>query len=354
MAIDKFKYNPLYFDPRTTWSYNAIYNEIYGGRGTGKTFNTLGWAIERWIKTRHTDKPSGIVYLRRYTTELERLTKNPDKGTAKLFDDIIAKGMFAGHELKAENDILYCDDEMMGIALALTDQSILKSIPFPDARVGIFEEFVTIDRFRGYLPHEVEVFLELDSTIDRNRDQLRWFMLGNKCDAINPYMTYWNHDMPFNKERELFGNDNQILVEDVKNEQFVEMVKQTRRGKLLKETNYGRYAYDNESLRSNTNFIGKKPYTCEYKFTLVYYYQKLGIWYDVRNGRYYISHDVNEECPITYCATTEDMQPNTMLFLKNNRSPFIQRLMRAYECGCVYYEDMKLKSWFRDIVKMRS
>lgn len=350
---DRMVYNELYYDPRKTWSYNAIYNEIYGGRGTGKTFNTLGWAIERWLKTRYTDKPSGIVYLRRYNSELEMLTKDPNKGKAKLFDDLIDKGLFTGHELKAEQDVLYCDGEIMGLALSLTNSSILKSIPFPDARVGIFEEFVTTDRFRGYLPHEVEVFLDVDSTIDRNRDQLRWFMLGNMVQAVTPYMTYWDHGMPYNKDRELFGNDNQVLVECVKNQDFVDKVKMTRRGRFLKDTPYGSFAYDNTPLRGNSEFVAKKPYTCNYKFTIEYYYKKIGVWFDYRNGVYFISNDVNEECKLTYAATTEDMKPNVMLFKKSMRSPFINRLMTAYENGCVYYEDVKLKSMFHEIMGMR-
>lgn len=352
MTVDKMKYNPLFYDPRPTWSYNAIYNEVLGGRGTGKTFNVLGWAIERWIKTRYTDKPSGIVYLRRFKTELEMLTKDPNKGTAQLFDDLMDKGMFAGHELKAEHDVLYCDGEIMGIALALTNSSILKSIPFPHARVGIFEEFTTSDRFRGYLPHEVEVFLDIDSTIDRNRDQLRWFMLGNMVDTVTPYMTYWEHDLPYMKKRELYGNDNQILVELVKNEKFVDGVKKTRRGQLLAGTNYGKYAYDNEPLRGNADFIKKKSFSSEYKFTLTYFDKKIGVWFDPRDGVYYISNDVNEEYGLTYAATTSDMRPNLLLFKKSSRSPFIQRLMTAYECGCVFYEDKKLKHMFLEIAKI--
>ena len=77
------------------------------------------------------------------------------------------------------------------------------------------------------------------------------------------------------------------------------------------------------------------------------------MWFDYRNGVYFISNDVNEECKLTYAATTEDMKPNVLLFKKSMRSPFINRLMTAYENGCVYYEDMKLKSMFHEIMGMR-
>ena len=340
----------MYYDPKMTWSYNAIYNQVYGNRGCGKTFGCLRFAMDKFIDTKaRGEEPWQLIYVRRYREELKKLTK---QNHGKLFDDVTDHGYYRGHHFKAEGNILYCDKEEFGMAIPLTDAPTLKSIPFPYARIGIFEEFVIDKGVRRYLPNEVECFLELDQTIDRDRDVFRWFMLGNLVNTVNPYMTYWGLELPYHKTRELHGNDNQILVEVVQNEDFIEKKKGTRRGKLISGTRYGDYAIENKPLRSNTHFIAKKSVNSEYKFTLFYMGHTIGVWFDHTNGRYVISNSVDKQCPFRFSTTTDNMEPNTMLLKGNRKSIFIKNIIDAYNNGYVYYETMKLKEWFMDIMRM--
>lgn len=339
----------MYWNPKKTLSYNAIYNVILGNRGGGKTVGSLSYVVEKYLKTRNTNEPFEFFYLRRFQEELRELTRMRN---GKIFDDIERLGFFHEVNLKAEGNIMYCDNKAFGIAMALTDAPTKKSIPFPNVKLGIFEEFIIDKGVRHYLPNEVESFLDLDQTIDRDRDQLKWLMLANAVSSSNPYMDYWDLDIPWGKTRQLYGNDNQILIELVQDEDFIAKKKSTRRGQLMEGTRYGDYAIENKMLRDNANFIAKKTKTCEYKFTLLYYENQIGVWYDVRNGKFYLSLSVDLQYPITFAATTEDMQPNVMLLKGAKRSPYIQRLMDAYKKGCVYFENGKIKSWFRDIVRM--
>ena len=340
----------MYWEPRRTLSYNAIYNMIIGNRGGGKTVGSLHFVLDQYLKSRTTNEPKHFFYLRRYKEELKKLTQMQN---GKLFEDIERLGFNKGHKLKCEGNIISCDGKAFGMACALTDAAILKSTPFPHTRIGIFEEFLIDKGFRRYIPNEVEQFLEVDQTIDRDRDQLRWLMLSNAIDVDNnPYFTYWNVDMPYNSTRKLHGNDNQVLVELVADPEFIEKKRRTRRGMLMEGTKYGDYAINAKSLRNDATFIAKKTDSCEYKFTLLYYDQRLGVWFDVKNGVFYISPDVDSQWPIKFSATTDDHKPNVMLLKGSKKSIFIQRLLDAYNKGCVYYETQRVKGWFRDIMRM--
>lgn len=342
----------MYWSPELTLSYNAIYNMIIGNRGGGKSVGALKYAIERSLKSRRESKGNDIdqfVYVRRYKEELKRVTQMQG---GKLFDDIKKLGFFPSVELKAESNILYADGDIIGYALALTDADMYKSIPMPNVKLGILEEFILKKGYRHYLPGEVETFLDLDQTIDRDRDQLRWLLIGNHVSDNNPYMTYWDCDVPWRSQRKLYGNDNQILVEMVQDPEFIEKKKQTRRGKLIAGTRYGDHAIENKTLMDNPEFVAKKPGSAEYRMTLIYFDKLIGVWLDVKNGKFYISPDVDRQYPIIFAATTEDQAPNVMLLKGAKKSPMIKRLLDAYYLGCVYYENKKVKSWFRDIIRM--
>ena len=56
--------------------------------------------------------------------------------------------------------------------------------------------------------------------------------------------------------------------------------------------------------------------------------------------------------PVQYSATTDDHQPNTMLFRRGRSQSYIRHILDAYESGAVRYESVKLKGWFREIVGM--
>lgn len=342
----------MYWSPEITLSYNAIYNLILGNRGGGKTLGALCYSINQALRSRRATQGKEIdqfVYVRRYKEELKNVTK---KQNGKLFDDIKRLKFFPSVDLRAEGNILYADQDVIGYALALTDADMYKSIPMPNVKLGIFEEFIMKKGFRHYLPGEVETFLDLDQTIDRDRDQLRWLLLGNNVTSNNPYMTYWDCDVPWRSKRKLYGNDNQILVELVEDPEFIEKKKATRRGKLITGTRYGDHAIENKPLIDTNEFVMKKPGTSEYRMTLIYYDKMIGVWLDVKNGQFYISPDVDTQYPIVFATTTEDQAPNVMLLKGAKKSPMIKRLLDAYYLGCVYYENKKVKSWFRDIIRM--
>lgn len=337
----------FYWDITKPLSYNCLWNFILGMRGGGKTYGALKWCIEQHLKYRKVGINWQFVYVRRMKSELEKLTIS--RG-GRIFNAVQKE--FPENVLKAESNVLSCDGETCGYAVPLSTASIMKSDSFPDVKVIIFDEFIIDNRGTyHYLKDEVTKFLDLYETIARNRD-VTVFFLSNAVSVTNPYFDYFHLDKPHNGDIQRFGKAKQILVQNFVSEQLSNQKKQSRFGQIISGTEYSDYAYDNEWLLDNEDFIEKKNQRCRYFVTLRYHDSWIGIWVDPVTWIFYVSADVDLQCPKKYSVTTDDHKPNVMLFHSAKKLAFMKKLMEAYQLGAVRYESMKLKNWFRDIMRM--
>lgn len=328
-----------------TASYNCLFNFIMGIRGAGKTYGLLKYLVQRYQCSGYR-----FMYVRRSEEELQKLTTQK---SARLFNHVQVE--FEGHDLWAESNILYIDKEICGYAQALSTARKMKSDALDNVRDIVFDEFVidhTISQQR-YLPDEVTAFLELYESVARPgaRDyDVRCWFLGNAISSTNPYFDYFDIDIPYKTDIKRRGDD--ILLQLVAPPELIAAKKQTRFYKMLEGTAYEAYAVENRFLRDNSHFIKKKGKDAEYQFTIVYKDGCIGIWRDYRQGVYIASDDVDKQCRTVYAVTNESHEPNTLLLKGFRSSQNLKDLKKAYELGCVYYENQRLRNWFRDIVRM--
>lgn len=330
-----------------------MYNFIIGNRGAGKTFGALKYAVEKHLKRRETNDPFQFMYVRRFDTELETLSKM--RG-GRLFN--AHKQFFPGHNLRAESNILYCDDGVCGYAQSLSTASKKKSDAFPNVELIIFDEFI-IDNSGTYhyLKDEVRLFNDLYETVARpgtDHPKVKVLFLSNAVSITNPYFDFYHLDKPYHGDIQRFGNGKLILVQSVANEELIADKAKTDFYLLNKDTEYYDYAVKNEWLLDNTDFIENKTQRSEYYTTLRYMDTYIGVWIDRLQWIYYISDNVNLEHKPIYSVTTDDHKPNVMLFKAGKKLAFLKNLIEAYQMGAVRYENMKLKNWFRDIMRMAS
>lgn len=313
-------------------------------RGGGKTYGSLKYCISQFLKAKEKGNVWQFLYVRRYKTELEKLTIMRN---GRLFKAVEIE--FEGHLLKAESNVLYCDGDVMGYAQALNTASLLKSDAFPNVNLIVFDEFI-IDNTGAYhyLKDEVTKFLDLYETVARGRD-VPVFFLSNAVSITNPYFDFFHLNKPIG-DIQRFGKE--ILVENFISEELSNERKKSRFGSIINDTEYMDYAFDNKWLLDNEDFIERKNKRCDYFLTIRYKDNWLGIWIDRLQWLFYISNDVDLQYPLKYSATTDDHKPNIMLFKAGKKLPWLKQLMNAYENGCVRYESMKLKNWFRDIMRM--
>lgn len=333
-----------YWDISKTISHNCLFNFILGIRGCGKTYGLLSKLTRNYL-----NRGYRYLYVRRSEEELKTLTTQK---SGRIFNHVQTE--FEGHLLWAEANTLHIDKEICGYAQALSTARKMKSDALDNVRDIIFDEFLidTTTSQQRYLPDEVTAFLELYESVARPgaRDyDVRCWFLGNAIASTNPYFDYFDLDLPYNTDIKKKG---EFLVQMVAPPELIEAKKKTRFYKAIGDSAYAAYATENKFLRDNQRFIEKKGKDSEYQFTIIYYDSLIGVWKDYRNGRYYISDNVDKQCRNVYAATTETHEPNTLLLKGFKNSFHLKNLKQAYDLGCVFYESQKLYSEFRDIMRM--
>ena len=338
-----------YWDIGKTLSHNCLFNFIISLRGGGKTYGCLKYAIKKHLSEKQQGRNWQFIYVRRQENELKKLTTS--RG-GRLFAGVQKE--YPGHILKAESNTLYCDGEVCGYAIQLSNAFTQKSDVFPNVQMIIFDEFIAIKR-SSYLNDEVTKFLELYETIARpgtDHPIVRVFFLGNAVTQTNPYFEYFYLDKPYEGQFKKFGKTKDILVQDVDVPELQKDKHKSRFGQLIEGSEYASYAIDNEWLEDDSEFIKKKNKNCEYRMSIRYNGSWIGVWYDPLEWIYYISNNVNLQNPNKFSATTDDHKPNVMLIKTAKRMASFKHIMDSYNNGAIRYESIKLKAWFREIMRM--
>ena len=194
MAARKAKeVKPKFYDLKNILSKNADYNIIFGERSNGKTYAALKYGLENYIKT-----GEQMAYIRRWREDLR------GKRTESLFANHTANGLIEELTGGKYNEVFYIsnkwflsyydaekqkrtpDTTPFCYGFCLSEQEHEKSSSYPNITTVVFDEFLTR---RYYLPDEFMLFMNLLSTIIRQRDNVRVFMLGNTVNKFCPYFT---------------------------------------------------------------------------------------------------------------------------------------------------------------------
>ena len=194
MAKKKQESNtPKFYDLGEILAKNADYNLIFGERSNGKTYAALRYGLEQFITT-----GKQMAYIRRWREDLR------GKRAESLFANHTANGLISTLTDGKFNEVFYvsnkwflsyyneetgkrtpCDIPFC-YGFCLSEQEHEKSSSYPNVTTVVFDEFLTR---RYYLPDEFMLFMNLLSTIIRQRDDVKVFMLGNTVNKYCPYFT---------------------------------------------------------------------------------------------------------------------------------------------------------------------
>lgn len=169
---------------------NATYNVIFGERSNGKSFSVHEYALRRYI-----ENGEQFAVVRRWQDDFT------GKRGASMFNGVVNAGVVSKLSNGEWNGIYYyasrwylckyedgvrsiTDERPFAYGFAITSQEHDKSTEYPGVTTILYDEFMTR---RQYIPDEFVMFCNVLSTIIRNRDNVKIFMLGNTVNKYCPY-----------------------------------------------------------------------------------------------------------------------------------------------------------------------
>lgn len=172
---------------------NADYNIIFGERSNGKTYASLEYGIKQFVESGYNNQ---TAILRRWKEDIK------GKRAETLYNALESNGRISELTNGEYTEVYYFngkyylsnyDDNIkkhvpltkpLTYTFALSEMEHDKSTSYPDITTIIFDEFLTR---RYYLPDEFILFMNVLSTIIRQRNNVKIFMLGNTVNKYSPY-----------------------------------------------------------------------------------------------------------------------------------------------------------------------
>ena len=180
-----------YYDIKPILDKGAKYSIIIGQRSNGKTYAALKYCLQRYREA-----GEQFVYLRRWDTDFKGARGQKVFGALVHNGeiDIATDGCFQGvtyyngafYFNKEEKGKIEKSVEPFGWAMSINNMEHDKSTSFPKVTTILFDEFLTRDY---YLDDEFVKFMNVISTVKRDRDNVRIIMCGNTVNKFCPYFS---------------------------------------------------------------------------------------------------------------------------------------------------------------------
>lgn len=326
----------MWYDVNKTLSHNCLLNFIVGPRGVGKTYSAKNRVIRNFLK-----KGEQFVYLRRYDTELK------PSNMEKFWDDIAVE--YSDHSFMVAHGKFYIDANIAGFYLPLSKAAQYKSIPFPRVTLIIFDEFIIDQGLIRYLPNEVTTFNEMYSTIARLRDVPTLF-LSNAITFTNPYFLFFNLSL---QQGQKIVKKGDILLELVDSPEYTQAAQQTRFGKIIEGTDYGKYAMENNFLKDSNTFIKQMNVPGVYIMTIRIDNIPFGVYSVSEENLYYVSEKVDSTNKRVISIDKESHDIDSSYAHENSARIWFETLKQKYYRAEVRFCTMKAKNLVTEALKPR-
>lgn len=164
---------------------DSQYFMIFGERGNGKSFSVARMAIDKFF-----EQGEEFVIVKRYEDDIK--TRIASTMLCDHYEYIEEKygmkvkfygGKWLAYECEKSGKLAECIT--MGYALSISTVDKVKGSQFPRVGTIIFEEFMSMSS--DYLTNEVNLFLNLVSTVVRDRINTKIYILGNAISKTSPY-----------------------------------------------------------------------------------------------------------------------------------------------------------------------
>ena len=165
--------------------YDVQYYMIFGERSNGKSY-----AVDKYVIDKYFETGEQFGFVKRYEEDIK--TKYMSEVFNPFVDYILEKynhhiKFYRGQWLVYEDGLegKTADCKVMGYAFSLANVNRTKATSYPKITTILYEEFMSIDC--TYISDELNLFLNLISTIARYRHNVKIFMLANAISKYSPY-----------------------------------------------------------------------------------------------------------------------------------------------------------------------
>ena len=328
---------------------NADVNLIIGARGLGKTYGVRRYMLEDYIK-------NGYCFV-----EITRYREENNDVAANYFDRIIADNVFPDYEFRVRAKIAEArrngDKEWhtCGYFIPLSLQQQKKKSTYVRVRNICMDEIIidTDDTYHRYLKNEYDQLAKLVDTVSRERAddtelrKPRIFLLGNACDACNPY--FQRYGVPLNPEYGLQWLDGKTCLFDyVRDDDYAEQkAKNTVAGRMLENNDM---TAKNKFRQFDTDFIEKPHKHAKLTYVFRWFHQEYGVYVDMRCGYVFLSMKYDGGTHVPYFALTRD--DNRLNYLTANMArELIKNLTSYYALGYLRYDMVETQHAMFEMLK---
>lgn len=298
-----------------------------GGRSIGKTYSTLSYLIDDFLK-----KGNEFIYICRYKTQYPTLND--------IFIRVRNDKKFSDVELSQKGRNLFINGEKAGQIVALTEFRNGKNMQFSDSiNTILFDEFL-VEEGQAYIKGEIDLFVIALVSIFRQRPGCKVIMLSNSTAYNNPYFEFFGL-LPDNTKR--FNLYKKICVEFPDSNEYYSDEKSDLQ-ELLEGTEFEGVTFNNEFKDiTNINVMKLGRYE-KSKYTILFEGKKYGIYKNQYINRIIISDKIDPSSPI-FSLIVEDLS-NNAVYKGWYNSGLIYDLANARNKNELYFES--------DVIRERS
>ena len=177
-----------YYSIKKLWDTGADVMLCFGQRSSGKTYQALLKALERYK-----DKKERFCYIRRWAEDIK--TANAQKLFLPLQDQV--EHLFGkGYTIHYWQKTFYLmnpdgEKEPIGYITCLSESHHVKSVPFVDTTLIILDEFISMAGEKK-LDSEISRYENILSTIIRLRQDVKVLLLANTVQRYSPFFIYYS------------------------------------------------------------------------------------------------------------------------------------------------------------------
>lgn len=333
-------------------SYKCQYNLIFGKRSNGKTYAVLYEGIKNYVRN-----GKQMAYIRRYREDF--IGKRGSQMFAALVSTGAVKQLTGGKwetvtyrssqwflSKVDEKDRVVLDSTPFCYGFSLGQMEHDKSTAYPDITIVVFDEFIS--RI-GYLPNEFVLFMNVLSTIIRQRNDVTIYMLGN---TVNKYCPYFS-DMGLGHIEQMEAGS--IDVYSYGESKLKVAVERTKNHNIEGRKSDVYFAFDNPALEMITG--GAWELDLHPHLPREYEEKDVSFKFFICFNNQLIQGNVVEldDCCFIYChrKTSElrhpeedlifsesyDPRPNHIHNIRKSTNPIVSSISRFFKDDKVYYQD---------------